>query len=68
MKVGVLTLNFGAPENATLEEVVPFLEKIFMRNSSLEPDEDNAQKRAQQLANTRAPELIKDYKKIGGSP
>jgi len=68
MKVGVLTLNFGEPENATLEEVVPFLEKIFMRNSSLEPDEDNAQKRAQQLANTRAPELIKEYKKIGGSP
>jgi ferrochelatase len=68
MKIGVLTLNFGEPENATLEEVVPFLEKIFMRNASLEPNEVSAQKRAQQLANARAPELIKEYKKIGGSP
>ena len=38
MKIGVLILNFGEPENPTLEEVIPFLERIFARNASLESD------------------------------
>jgi protoheme ferro-lyase len=29
---GDLLLNFGEPEHATLEEVVPFLERIFNLN------------------------------------
>ena len=67
MKIGVLILNFGEPEHATLEEVVPYLERIFLRNASLESKRGGAQ-RARQLAEARAPGLIDEYKGIGGSP
>ena len=67
MKIGVLMLNFGEPEQATLEEVVPFLERIFARNASLESSED-AVSRARKLAEDRAPGLIEEFKGIGGSP
>lgn len=66
MKLGLLILNFGEPENATLEEVIPFLERIFARNSSLESDKGKS--RARELAEARAPGLIEEYKEIGGSP
>ncbi|MGQ0560880.1 MAG: ferrochelatase [Gemmatimonadota bacterium] len=66
MTTGIILLNFGEPENATLEEVVPFLEKIFMINASLENLE--AAERARQLAVERAPGLIEEYQLIGGSP
>jgi len=66
MKIGVLILNFGEPENPTLEEVIPFLERIFARNASLESDKGKG--RARKLAEARAPGLIQDYKEIGGSP
>ena len=66
MKIGVLILNFGEPENPTLEEVIPFLERIFARNSALESDKGKG--RARQLAEARAPGLIEEYKEIGGSP
>jgi ferrochelatase len=66
MKIGVLILNFGEPENPTLEEVVPFLERIFVRNSSLEPDKGRG--RARKLAEARAPGLIEELVGIGGSP
>jgi ferrochelatase len=66
MKIGVLILNFGEPENPTLKEVVPFLERIFARNASLESSK--GKDRARKLAEARAPGLIKEYKKIGGSP
>ena len=66
MKIGVLILNFGEPENPTLEEVVPFLEGIFARNSSLEPDQGRG--RARKLAEARAPGLVEELKEIGGSP
>jgi hypothetical protein len=36
MKTAILLLNFGEPEHATMEEVVPFLERIFNLNVSLE--------------------------------
>lgn len=70
MKTGVILLNFGEPENATLEEVVPFLEKIFMINASLEDPEtyERARQRSAQLARERAPGLIHEYELIGGSP
>ena len=66
MKIGVIVLNFGEPENATLEEVTPFLEKIFMMNASLE--DKAAVARSKHLAAERAPGLIEEYNKIGGSP
>ena len=66
MKIGVIVLNFGEPENATLEEVTAFLEKIFMMNASLE--NKAAVERSKQLAAERAPGLIEEYEKIGGSP
>ena len=70
MKAGIVVLNFGEPEHATLEEVIPFLEKIFMINASLEDHaaHDRAQARSKQLAAERAPSLIEEYEKIGGSP
>lgn len=70
MKTAVIVLNFGEPENATLEEVVPFLEKIFMINAALEDASahEKALARSQQLARERAPSLIEEYQKIGGSP
>ena len=70
MKTGVIVLNFGEPEHATMEEIVPFLEKIFMINASLEDAEsyERARKRSQQLAQERAPSLIEEFEKIGGSP
>ena len=66
MKIGVLILNFGEPENPTLEEVIPFLERIFARNSSLEAHKGKS--RARKLAEARAPGLIEEYEEIGGSP
>ena len=66
MKIGVLILNFGEPENPTLEEVVPYLERIFARNASLESGRGPGH--ARRLAEKRAPGLIEEYKKIGGSP
>ena len=66
MKIGVLILNFGEPENPTLEEVIPFLERIFARNASLESGKGSG--RARKLAEARAPGLIEEYKRIGGSP
>jgi protoporphyrin/coproporphyrin ferrochelatase len=60
MKTGIILLNFGEPETATLEEVIPFLEKIFMINASLENIEEyeRAKHRSHQLAVERAPGLI----------
>ncbi|MFT4605840.1 MAG: ferrochelatase, partial [Rhodothermales bacterium] len=70
MKTAVLMLNFGEPEAPTMEEVVPFLERIFFSNAPLErfPTEEARRARAAQLAQARAPGLIADYERIGGSP
>ena len=69
MRTGVLLLNFGEPERPVMEEVVPFLERIFLMNRSLEPGREDAQrKRARELAEQRAPGLIGEYEEIGGSP
>ena len=69
-KTAVITLNFGEPTQATPDHVVPFLERIFYTNSSLEAQETEAEKRARsrQLAERRAPGLIEEYREIGGSP
>jgi protoporphyrin/coproporphyrin ferrochelatase len=70
MKIGVLLLNFGEPENATLEEVVPFLERIFVQNAALmgPASPETVRARSRQLAEDRAPGLIEEYLEIGGSP
>lgn len=69
-KTGVVTLNFGEPERATEEEVVPFLERIFYRNASLEEHatEEERRRRSRELARRRAPGLLEEYGEIGGSP
>ena len=66
----ILVLNFGEPESPVLEEVIPFLERIFLANASLEPHETEEQRasRSRQLAERRAPGLLEEYEEIGGSP
>lgn len=70
MKTGILVLNFGEPAHPTLEEVVPFLERIFFTNASLENQRtpEERRQRSRELAENRAPGLIEEYEKIGGSP
>ena len=57
MRLGVILLNFGEPEHATLAEVVPFLERIFTTNASLEgnPTPEQVRARSRELAERRAP-------------
>ena len=62
----VMLLNFGEPETVSLEEIVPFLERIFAVNAGLEGDAGAA--RARELAERRAPGLMEEYAHIGGSP
>ena len=70
MRTAVVLLNFGEPEEPTLEAVLPFLERIFARNAPLEAaaTPEAARRRARELAERRAPGLVADYEKIGGSP
>lgn len=67
---GVLLINFGEPETTSLDEVVPFLERIFTANSRLEPGDDpeSERLRSRMLAKQRAPSLARSYARIGGSP
>jgi ferrochelatase len=68
--IGVLLLNFGEPEEATREAVVPYLERIFLSNMEMEDidDEDAAKERARGLAEKRAPGLLEEYEEMGPSP
>ncbi|WP_135828387.1 ferrochelatase [Halorussus halobius] len=70
MTTGIVLLNFGEPAEPTREQVVPYLERIFLNNASLEDadTEAEARERASQLAQRRAPGLIEEYEEIGGSP
>jgi ferrochelatase len=70
MKTAVILLNFGEPEEATLEAVTPFLERIFNLNRDLEQhaNADAAAARSRRLAAARAPGLVAEYLEIGGSP
>jgi protoporphyrin/coproporphyrin ferrochelatase len=69
-RTAILALNFGEPEHPTMEEVLPFLERIFHANASLEPQatEEARRARSRHLAEQRAPGLIEEYEEIGGSP
>ncbi|MDT8342556.1 MAG: ferrochelatase [Longimicrobiales bacterium] len=69
MSLGVLFINFGEPDEPTLEKVTAFLERIFQRNASLEAHASEAAlERTRQLARQRAPGLLEEYEQIGGSP
>jgi protoporphyrin/coproporphyrin ferrochelatase len=72
MKTGVLLLNFGEPEEPTLDSVVPFLERIFALNTPLMEGASSSlaevRARSRALAEERAPGLIAEYTEIGGSP
>ena len=67
LRIAVLLINFGEPAEPVLEEVTPFLERIFLQNADLERDR-SAHARAAQLAENRAPHLVEAYRAIGGSP
>ncbi|MBI4520387.1 MAG: ferrochelatase [Gemmatimonadetes bacterium] len=69
-RTAVLLLNFGEPDVAVPEVVVPYLERIFQANAELEGDRPAADVRARSraLAERRAPALIEEYRSIGGSP
>lgn len=59
MSLGVLFINFGEPDEPTLEKVTAFLERIFLQNSPLEGHADEAaMARTRQLARDRAPGLL----------
>jgi len=68
--IGVVLLNFGEPDTGSLEQVVPYLERIFVANAGLEPGRpiEGIRRRARELAEARAPGLVEEYRKIGGSP
>jgi ferrochelatase len=71
MRIAVMVLNFGEPETPTMETVVPFLERIFRTNASLDSSdttEEEIAARSRRLALARAPGLIEEYVEIGGSP
>jgi len=70
VRKAVLLINFGEPGTSDLAEVVPFLEKVFLANAALGgaiPQEE-ARRRSRELAARRAPGLIAEYERIGGSP
>jgi ferrochelatase len=68
-RIGVLTVNFGEPDEPELERVQAYLERIFLQNVDLEGHRaEAAVTRAKQLAAARAPGLVEDYRAIGGSP
>ena len=67
---GVLLVNFGEPETPEPAAVEAFLERIFFANADLETHGgvEGARARSRELARRRAPGLLADYEKIGGSP
>ncbi len=70
MTTGIALLNFGEPADPTRENVVDYLERIFLNNADLEEydSEEAARERSRELAERRAPGLIEEYEEIGGSP
>ncbi|MFQ5690185.1 MAG: ferrochelatase [Gemmatimonadota bacterium] len=70
MKATVILLAFGEPKDPTLEEVQAYLEGIFEANAALDGSSDPERRRgrSRQLAERRAPGLLRAYREIGGSP
>lgn len=69
-KAGVVTLVFGEPERPSREEVLRYLERIFLANASLEEfeSEEEMRRRSRELAERRVSGLLEEYREIGGSP
>ena len=64
---GIVCLAFGEPPTPDREQVLAYLERIFLTSTArtrVDPDNE----RAQQLARRRAPALLTEYKTMGGSP
>jgi len=70
MTTGIVLLNFGEPSEGRREDVLDYLERIFLANMSIEGEttEAAARERAAELAKRRAPGLMEEYDEIGGSP
>ena len=69
VSLGILLINFGEPDDAALDKVTAFLERIFAQNAALEGHTDEAAAaRTRHLARDRAPALVAAYEAIGGSP
>ena len=70
MKTGVLLLNFGEPADSRHDAVVDYLARIFFANANLEDAKSDEERwaRSLELAERRAPGLVKEYDQIGGSP
>lgn len=70
MRTGLLLLNFGEPPGADRDAVLDYLKRIFHANASLEEHDDpgEARRRSRRLAERRAPGLLEEYRRIGGSP
>jgi ferrochelatase len=67
-RVGIVMINFGEPEDPTAANVESYLERIFLQNASLEDGAADPKARARDLAKRRAPDLLREYRDIGGSP
>jgi protoporphyrin/coproporphyrin ferrochelatase len=70
MRIGLLLLNFGEPENLDRKTVEAFLERIFVVNAPLmgNATHEEVVARSRKMAEDRAPGLIEEYEEIGGSP
>ena len=70
MKTGVILLNFGEPADSRHDAVVDYLARIFFANANLEDAKTDEERwaRSRELAERRAPGLVKEYEEIGGSP
>jgi ferrochelatase len=69
MTTGVIVINFGEPPDLDRESVVQFLERIFVASGlGSHVDPDALREHAHGLAERRAPGLLEEYARIGGSP
>lgn len=69
-RIEVHLLGFGEPAGASRAETLAYLERIFRANARLDGDlsAEEVAARCRELAERRAPGLLADYERIGGSP
>jgi ferrochelatase len=69
MATGIIVINFGEPPDLDRERVVQFLERIFVASGlGSHTDPRALREHARGLAERRAPGLLEEYARIGGSP
>jgi len=69
MTTGIIAINFGEPPDLDREQVVKFLERIFVASGlGSHADPEKLRAHARGLAESRAPGLLEEYAEIGGSP